>query len=100
MAKAKTSIRTAKIGDFLQDDKNANRGTKPGRKLIQQSLTDYGAGRSILIDRKGRIMAGNKTAIGAADAKRVRTEVRRCDPRAPIRHGPQAETGEMKWANM
>ena len=30
--------------------------------MIENSLREYGAGRSILLDKHGRIIAGNKTA--------------------------------------
>jgi hypothetical protein len=56
------------ISDLIPDNKNANRGTVRGRKAIEQSLREYGAGRSILIDREGRIIGGNKTAERAAAA--------------------------------
>jgi len=34
--------------------------------MIERSLRQYGAGRSILVDRDGNIIAGNKTADGCA----------------------------------
>ena len=43
------------------DAKNANRGTDRGRMLLEQSLRELGAGRSILVDKSGNIIAGNKT---------------------------------------
>ena len=43
------------------DPQNANRGTDRGRAALEQSLREYGAGRAVLIDRHGRIIAGNKT---------------------------------------
>lgn len=55
-----------KISDLIPDDRNANRGTKRGRKAVNDSLARYGAGRSILIDRDGRVIAGNKTVSSAA----------------------------------
>jgi DNA modification methylase len=50
------------INDLIPDSRNANRGTPRGRALLADSLTTYGTGRSILVDRDGRIIAGNKTA--------------------------------------
>ncbi len=44
------------------DPHNANRGTARGRRLLEASLRDYGAGRSVLADCAGRLIAGNKTA--------------------------------------
>jgi hypothetical protein len=43
------------------DVRNANTGTDRGRTLLKRSLQDLGAGRSILTDKAGRIIAGNKT---------------------------------------
>ena len=52
--------------DLKRDRKNANRGTKRGRSLLEHSLREYGAGRSVLLDRHGNVIAGNKT-VDAAD---------------------------------
>jgi hypothetical protein len=56
-----------KASELIQDDKNLNKGTKRGRKLVADSLKEYGAGRSVLVDRDGRIIAGNKTVESAQD---------------------------------
>jgi DNA modification methylase len=55
-----------KLTELKPDKRNANKGTERGRRFIEQSLKRYGAGRSILLDRKGNIIAGNKTAEGAS----------------------------------
>ena len=55
-----------KISDLLLDERNANKGTERGNAMIEQSLRQYGAGRSVLIDKKGRVIAGNKTLENAA----------------------------------
>lgn len=57
-----------KISDLTPDDKNYNRGTEFGGAIIEKSLRRLGAGRSILLDKKGRIVAGNKTVENAANA--------------------------------
>ena len=49
------------------DLKNANKGTERGRYMVEASLRETGAGRSILLDRDGRIIAGNKTFEAASD---------------------------------
>lgn len=54
-----------KLSSLTPDQRNANKGTARGRKLVRESLQKYGAGRSILLDRAGNIIAGNKTAEGA-----------------------------------
>lgn len=51
-----------KLADLTPDAKNANRGTERGGQMVEDSLRTYGAGRSILIDKHGVIIAGNKTA--------------------------------------
>ena len=56
----------AKLSDLTPDDRNANKGTQRGTGVIEDSLRKYGAGRSILVDRNGKIIAGNKTAEAAA----------------------------------
>jgi len=50
------------------DEHNANKGTKRGRDLLQQSLKEIGGGRSILLDKDGNVIAGNKTYEGAQEA--------------------------------
>lgn len=60
------SVKQAKLSDLIPDDKNFNRGTQFGQHLIEKSLRENGAGRSILIDKNNRIIAGNKTTENAA----------------------------------
>lgn len=43
------------------DPHNANRGTSRGKQMVETSLEKYGAGRSILVDKHKRVIAGNKT---------------------------------------
>ncbi len=50
-----------KITDLKFDDKNFNKGTQYGKSLMEKSLSKFGAGRSILIDKNNKIIAGNKT---------------------------------------
>jgi len=52
----------AKLKDLTFDEHNANKGTERGTAMLADSLQELGAGRSILIDRNNRIIAGNKTA--------------------------------------
>ena len=48
-----------KLTELIPDDKNFNKGTgpRPG-PLIENSLRKFGAGRSILLDKNNRIIAG------------------------------------------
>jgi DNA modification methylase len=56
------------IAQLELDDKNANKGTKRGRELLEASLEKYGAGRSVVVDRHNRVIAGNKTVEAARAA--------------------------------
>ena len=65
---------TIDIQTLVQDDHNFNKGTDAGRQLMEKSFKELGAGRSILVDKDGRIIAGNKSqqAAIAAGIKKVR----------------------------
>lgn len=53
------------IEHLIPDDVNFNKGTPLGQSLIEKSLRQFGAGRSILLDKNNRIIAGNKTIENA-----------------------------------
>lgn len=57
-----------KLSELTPDPQNANKGTLRGRTLVERSLADCGAGRSIVVDKNGVIMADNKTAAAAKAA--------------------------------
>lgn len=61
----KKSKNPDKISDLIPDDKNFNKGSQFGSHLIEKSLQQFGTGRSILLDKNNRIIAGNKTVEGA-----------------------------------
>lgn len=50
-----------KITDLSPDPRNANKGTERGRNLLENSLSKLGAGRSIVCDKHGTVIGGNKT---------------------------------------
>lgn len=58
MAKKKTP---ETVADLVFDDKNFNKGNPFGEGLIEKSFSKFGAGRSILLDKNNRIIAGNKS---------------------------------------
>ena len=62
------------IEDLKQDSRNFNKGSEQGQELMERSFKEMGAGRSILIDKNGNIIAGNKSqkAAIAAGIKKVR----------------------------
>ena len=49
----------ATIKDLKLDDKNFNKHTEFGMSLLEKSLRENGAGRSILLDKDNNIIAGN-----------------------------------------
>jgi DNA modification methylase len=74
MPRSTRSVRhPLRLIDLQSDPHNANRGTDRGRAALERSLRDYGAGRAVLIDRNGRIIAGHKTI---EQAKRLNIPLR------------------------
>jgi hypothetical protein len=66
------------ISELRFDDKNFNDHTEYGMSLLEKSLRDFGAGRSILIDKNNNIIAGNGVIeaagnIGLEDMQIVET---------------------------
>jgi len=59
------------------DGRNFNRHTEQGMNLLEKSLRELGAGRSILVDKDNNIIAGNGIveAAGKAGITRVRMVV-------------------------
>lgn len=51
---------------LIQDPKNARRRTQRSTAMIERSLQEFGAARSLVIDEAGLILAGNGTAEAAA----------------------------------
>lgn len=62
-----TKIIETNIESLVPDNKNFNKGTEYGDRLVDESLRKFGLARSIVIDKNNRIIAGNKTAEKAAD---------------------------------
>lgn len=61
---ARKDIRS--IADLTPDPDNANLHTARGTGMLERSLGDYGAGRSVLADQHGVVIAGNATVEAAA----------------------------------
>lgn len=69
----------ANIKDLKFDDENFNKHTEFGMSLLEKSLQEFGAGRSVLIDKNNRIIAGNGIIeaagnIGIEDMQIVETD--------------------------
>lgn len=74
-----SKIKQGTIKELKFDPQNANRGTERGNQALEESLQRYGAGRSVLADKNGVIIAGNKTVekageVGIEDAVFVHTQ--------------------------
>jgi hypothetical protein len=70
---------TKKIADLIPDDLNANKGREIGRDKLRRSIEKHGFGRSVLLDKNGKLIAGNKTVeealkLGYTDVVVVRTK--------------------------
>lgn len=68
-----------KLEDLTPDSENFNKHTEFGSKLLEDSLRKFGAGRSVLVDRDGNIIAGNgvvetAAAIDLNDVEVVQTD--------------------------
>lgn len=94
----KKSIKT--IADLTPDPVNANRGTERGSALLDTSIERYGLGRSIVTDRDGVVLAGNKTmeAAGQKGLDKVRVVETKGDElvvvrRMDLEHGTPEATG-------
>lgn len=57
-----------KISDLIPDANNYNKGTEFGSSLITKSIQKNGLGRSLLLDKNGKVIAGNKTLEGTVAA--------------------------------
>jgi hypothetical protein len=64
----KIKVSRGSVEDLIPDDQNANEGTERGQHMIDVSFERSGAGRSVLVDKNGKVIAGNKSQQAAADA--------------------------------
>lgn len=60
-------IERKKIAELTPDPNNANLGTERGLQMLDDSLSLVGLGRSIVTDKNGIIIGGNKTTERAID---------------------------------
>lgn len=60
-------VKRVSLEEITPDSRNANKGTQRGKVALDTSLQRYGAGRSILLDRNNRIIAGNQTFASAGE---------------------------------
>lgn len=72
---AKLTPKQERLSDLISDNRNYNKGNEKGGALIKKSITELGAGRSILIDKNNRIIAGNKTVENAIASGLVEMQI-------------------------
>lgn len=63
------------IADLLPDEHNARRRGMRANIMLEQSLREVGAARSIVIDEAGRVLAGNGTVEAATQAGITKLQV-------------------------
>lgn len=58
-----------KLNEYRQNGRNPNKAGQPrGKQAIERSITDYGAGRSLVAGADDVLIAGNQTQQGALAA--------------------------------
>lgn len=65
--KPKPKVEQRKITEFQPDPHNANAGSERGLRILDDSVSEVGLGRSIVTDKNGVIIGGNKTQERAVD---------------------------------
>lgn len=61
-------VRRKKLTDYKPNPRNHNTGSERGAEMIEHSFNTYGAGRSLLADANGTLIAGNQSQQGALEA--------------------------------
>jgi len=61
------SVKRGKLTDYVPNAQNSNVGSERGQGMIADSFRKYGAGRSLLVDKNGKIIAGNHSQEGAIE---------------------------------
>ena len=70
-------VRRGSLDDLTPDDRNMNKHTSYGMSLIEKSIRKNKFGRSILVDKNGRIIGGNgvtETAMSMGETKTIVVE--------------------------
>jgi hypothetical protein len=68
VAPAEPTIKRANVRDYLPAEINPNKSNPRGVPAIVNSLHQFGAGRSIIVDRDGEAIGGSHTLQAAIDA--------------------------------
>jgi hypothetical protein len=88
------------LQELSVDGRNARRHTKRNLDQIERSLANYGAGRSILVDEQGRVLAGNGVvqAARAVGIRKVRVVEARKDELVAVRRSDLSEQQKLELA--
>jgi len=80
------SIETKKVSELLPDDGNVRLRTKRNQEAINRSLKRFGAARSLVMDKKGVIRAGNGTLeqLGELEQGDVEAIIVKTDGKTPV----------------
>jgi len=68
-----------KSSDLRFDKRNVRKRNRRASETIERSLRELGAGRSVVIDRNGEIVAGNGVVESASKAGITDVEVKQSD---------------------
>jgi len=64
----KNNLQQIGIEELMQDERNLNRHTIEGGELVGKSIRELGLGRSVVVDKNGKLIAGNETQRRALEA--------------------------------
>lgn len=81
---AKPKVRTISLEDLVDDEHNANAGTERGFSMLAESVGKFGAARSLVVDKNGRLVAGNKTKEALVNAGIKHAVVIETDGHTPV----------------
>lgn len=65
---AAPKLRTVDLESLVDDANNANKGTERGHAMLEKSVAQFGAARSMVVDSNDRLVAGNKTREALVNA--------------------------------
>lgn len=77
-------VTIADLSEFKADPANPNKGNARGRQLLDSSVKELGAGRSLVADKDGNIVAGNKTREALMKQGKTKAVVIEVDGDMPV----------------
>jgi len=80
----KATLQTIKLEELEEDSENANQGSERGFSMLAESVEKFGAARSLVVDKGGRLVAGNKTLEALLNAGITDAVIVDTDGRTPV----------------